>query len=222
MVEQRGHLRRERRRAIIQSFEAQAQAHPQVTQYLLGELGKSQDSIMIESHANARSESAGHDRSAFSRRNPLFLIPNPVHTEGRTEDTSSTNPETTETESILTQTEYLRSSETTSGSPSPLEEVEKNSQPSPDLSTSQAPFSYFTCIHCSIPRRSVLEYLGICIYCLQHEQKVCLRGQHELDRSDFIDEEGDEHASCNVCRKGETFGDEEVDDTEGSSSSEGE
>ena len=59
---------------------------------------------------------------------------------------------------------------------------------------------YFICLHCGIPRGTRLVYDGICIYCFDREQKYCIPGGHEEDRSEFIDLKGTEHHMCNLCR----------------------
>ncbi|KAJ5084891.1 hypothetical protein NUU61_009470 [Penicillium alfredii] len=59
---------------------------------------------------------------------------------------------------------------------------------------------HFVCTHCQVPRSVRLHGLCICIYCLQHEQKYCVRGQHEMDRPDFVDLDGMEYEVCNQCR----------------------
>lgn len=75
--------------------------------------------------------------------------------------------------------------------------------------------AYFICTHCSIPRKAELEYSGICVYCLEPEQKYCISGDHEADRSEFYDSEGKEQAACRNCREGIPF-DEETEIAQGS------
>ncbi|KAJ5736000.1 uncharacterized protein N7483_001125 [Penicillium malachiteum] len=70
--------------------------------------------------------------------------------------------------------------------------------------------SYYFCLHCGIPRSTKLIYEGICVYCLEYEQKYCIFGEHEENRRNFIDRHGVEKVRCNNCRDD----DEDVDLTE--------
>lgn len=75
--------------------------------------------------------------------------------------------------------------------------------------------AYFVCTHCSVPRRAGLEYSGICVYCLEPQQKYCIPGGHETDHSDFYDSEGREQAACRNCREG-ILTEEEMEVAQGS------
>lgn len=91
------------------------------------------------------------------------------------------------------------------------EELETSTQPSTP--------AYFFCIHCSIARSISLEYSGACVYCLEHDQKYCISGDHEADRPDFIDMEGKEQSTCRNCRERDPPGEPSDDETELSQSS---
>lgn len=58
---------------------------------------------------------------------------------------------------------------------------------------------FFICIHCEIPRSVGLRYDGVCVYCLEQRQRVCVEGKHEADSEAFFDEDGDENDMCNSC-----------------------
>lgn len=95
----------------------------------------------------------------------------------------------------------------TSHQPSPSPDAEdRNSETISDI----APSAWFRCLHCGIARRAGVQYSEICLYCLEHEQKFCVFGDHEGDRPSFVGDDGVEYEVCNDCREGRQRG-EEVD-----------
>lgn len=166
--------------------------------------------IYVSILTNLESKLALSGGSAFSRRNPIFTFTNPIPAATSSEGTPSTTLETEETESSVTQPESSQASESDNGSPTPLE-LEEGESHEPHAPSSTTTSLYFMCIHCGIPRKASreapLDSSGFCIYCLQDEQKFCIRGQHEADRGDFIDEKGEEQISCKDCRETDSFDD---------------
>lgn len=166
------------------------------------------------------SKAALSGESAFSRRNPIFTFTNPFPAAMSSEGTPSTTLETGETESSFTQAESSQGAESEDGSPTALELEEEEESREPHINSSIRTSPYFICTHCSIPRKASreapLDSSGFCIYCLQDEQKFCIRGQHEADRAHFIDEKGEEHISCKDCREMESFDDSKIAIVEGS------
>lgn len=84
--------------------------------------------------------------------------------------------------------------------------------------------AYFKCIHCDILRSVNLQYDDICVYCLEHHQQWCLKGDHEADEPDFQGKEGWKYIlACNKCREGkkdvEEKKEESSDDSDSSASS---
>ncbi|KAJ5280474.1 hypothetical protein N7478_005846 [Penicillium angulare] len=89
-------------------------------------------------------------------------------------------------------------------SPEPTESIpEAQSSLEPVSDTLQ--LEHFFCPSCGLARSTRLNYDGICLYCLECEQKYCYFGKHEVDRNDFIDRRGDEQVRCNKCREGEEY-----------------
>ena len=85
--------------------------------------------------------------------------------------------------------------------------------------------AYFKCIHCDVLRSVNLQYDDICVYCLEHHQQWCLKGDHEADEPDFQSKEGwKDTLACNKCREGkvdmEEKKEESSDDSDSSGSSE--
>lgn len=60
--------------------------------------------------------------------------------------------------------------------------------------------SFFICMHCETPRSVGLKYDGICVYCLDQQQRFCIEGNHEAGFDEFFGEYGNETDACNCCR----------------------
>lgn len=144
---------------------------------------------------------AARSRSAFSFREELpFLTTPPLTlTSQRSETPGSASVESAEIEIPMSQRGRSWSPETVDCSES---SSQSDSEEDTESSITTSTPAYFVCTHCSIPRRAGLEYSGICVYCLEPQQKYCIPGDHEADRSEFYDSEGKEQASCRNCREG--------------------
>lgn len=97
--------------------------------------------------------------------------------------------------------------ETVSRTPTPIKSEEKDSgygggddEEEEETATTVPTPVFFQCLHCGVWRGACGEYSGICIYCLEHEQKWCLAGYHETDRPEFVGADGVEYEDCNGCR----------------------
>lgn len=164
---------------------------------------------------------ATSNRSAFSRRDPVRLLvnapPPPSYSTIETTETQSTSLQTAETEStsISSEGKQAESSRMRERFQTPDQFTYANltTQPDPEADvdelheeilpegvTPASTATYFICIHCSITRGTGLRYSDICVYCLEHEQKYCIAGDHEADRDLFTDMEGTEQSSCRDCR----------------------
>lgn len=223
---QRGRLRRERKKAIIDSFHATAQANPQLAGRVFGELGKLFLTPVFV--LTLTMDLAVSQRSAFSRRNPIRLLLNPpspsAHPAVQSSETLSTSLETEETESTISESEQAGPSRTSHSlylppqsdpidDPTQLDhqfEAEEYHEDNAAVSVTIRGPTYFICFHCSIARKTSLGYDGICLYCLEHEQKYCITGGHEADRCLFTDSEGNEQSSCRNCRERDFSHDEMV------------
>jgi len=59
---------------------------------------------------------------------------------------------------------------------------------------------FFICMHCETPRSVGLKYDGICVYCLDQQQRFCIEGNHEAGFDEYFDDYGNETDACNYCR----------------------
>ncbi|KAJ5108452.1 hypothetical protein N7456_005127 [Penicillium angulare] len=109
---------------------------------------------------------------------------------------------------------YFNMSINTPWTPEPTESVIE-AQSSPEVasdilhlepasdSSDRLKLQHFFCPSCGIARSNKLNYDGICIYCMEEEQKYCYFGNHEVDRGQFYTRRGEEQVRCNECRGGD-------------------